>query len=120
MWRWIANLDNLVWEAGGVAKVSKVEGRVAQTTNMVPGGTVSEHTPDEWNIIDQKVRFFHSILGVVLCVSNGPRLHSHWHLRGQLCASMVGAVESVIETQIPEVHVVYDAMKRDVQMKYFL
>jgi len=33
---------------------------------------------------------------------------------------MVGAVESVIETQIPEVHVVYDAMKRDVQMKYFL
>ncbi|CAM6020748.1 unnamed protein product [Sphagnum balticum] len=36
------------------------------------------------------------------CVSNGPRLHSHWHLRGQLCASVVGAVESVIETQIPE------------------
>jgi putative lipoic acid-binding regulatory protein len=61
---------------------------------------------------------------------------------------VVGAVESVIETQIPEggvsqklsawgkyisgnispvtinssdqVHVVYDAMKRDVQMEYFL
>ncbi|KAH9574859.1 hypothetical protein CY35_01G081800 [Sphagnum magellanicum] len=64
--------QNLVWEAGGVAEVSKVEGRVAQTTNMVLGGTVSEDTPDEWNIIDQKV------------------------------------------------HVVYDAMKRDVQMKYFL
>ncbi|KAH8974157.1 hypothetical protein BDL97_01G086900 [Sphagnum fallax] len=108
--------QNLVWDAGGVAEVSKVEGRVAQTTNMVLGGTVSEDTPDEWNIIDQKMRFFHSSE----CVSNGPRLHSHWHLRGQLCASMVGAVESVIETQIPEVHVVYDAMKRDVQMKYFL
>jgi hypothetical protein len=50
--------QNLVWEAGGVAEV--VEGRVAQTTNMVLGGTVSEDTPDEWNIIDQKVRFFHS------------------------------------------------------------
>ncbi len=49
-----------MWEAGGVAEVSKVEGRVAQTTNMVLGGTVSEDTPDEWNIIDQKVRFFHS------------------------------------------------------------
>ncbi|CAK9190218.1 unnamed protein product [Sphagnum troendelagicum] len=108
--------QNLVWEAGGVAEVSKVEGRVAQTTDMVLGGTVSEDTPDDWNIIDQKVRFFHSSE----CVSNGLRLHSHWHLRGQLCASMVGAVESVIETQIPEVHVVYDAMKRDVQMKYFL
>ncbi len=34
-----------------------VEGRVAQTTNMVLGGTVSEDTPDEWNIIDQKVSF---------------------------------------------------------------
>jgi hypothetical protein len=33
--------QNLVWEAGGVAEVSKVEGRVAQTTNMVLGGTVS-------------------------------------------------------------------------------
>jgi hypothetical protein len=37
-----------------------VEGRVAQTTNMVLGGTVSKDTPDEWNIIDQKMRFFHS------------------------------------------------------------
>jgi hypothetical protein len=48
-----------VWEAGAVAEVSKVEGRVAQTTNMVLG-TVSEDTPDEWNIIDQKMRFFDS------------------------------------------------------------
>jgi hypothetical protein len=41
----------------GFAEVSKAEGRVAQTTNMVLGGTVSEDTPDEWNIIDQKVSF---------------------------------------------------------------
>jgi hypothetical protein len=52
--------QNLVWEAGGVADVSKVEGRVAQTTNIVKGGTVSEDNPDEWNIIGQKVSFFHS------------------------------------------------------------
>jgi hypothetical protein len=52
--------QNLVWEEGGVAEVSKVEGRVAQTTNIVLGGTGSEDTPDEWNIIGQNVSFFHS------------------------------------------------------------
>jgi hypothetical protein len=37
------------------------EGRVAQTTNMVlGGGTLSEDSPDKWNIIDhQKVCFCH-------------------------------------------------------------
>jgi hypothetical protein len=40
-----------------------VEGRVAQITNMVLGGTVSEDTPDEWNIIDQKVNVYPTARG---------------------------------------------------------
>jgi putative lipoic acid-binding regulatory protein len=121
-----------------ITEVSKAEGRVAQTTNMVLGGTVSEDTPDEWNIIDQKVNVYPMVRGFTAIGIGGD----------DFVQAMVGAVESVIETQIPEggvsqklsargkyvsvkigpvtvnssdqVRAVYDAMKRDVRMKYFL
>lgn len=38
-------------------EVSKAEGRVGQTTNMVIGGTVSDDSTNEWLTLDQKVLF---------------------------------------------------------------
>lgn len=37
------------------SEVSKTEGRVGQTTNMVLGGTVTDDSTDEWLTLDQKV-----------------------------------------------------------------
>lgn len=37
------------------SEVSKTEGRVGQTTNMVIGGTVTDDSTDEWLTLDQKV-----------------------------------------------------------------
>lgn len=38
-----------------VLEVSKTEGRVAQTTNVVIGGTVADDLTNEWLELDQKV-----------------------------------------------------------------
>ncbi|RVW40099.1 hypothetical protein CK203_081888 [Vitis vinifera] len=40
------------------AEVSKTEGRVGQTTNVVIGGTVTDDSTNEWLALDQKVYFF--------------------------------------------------------------
>ena len=37
-------------------EVSKTEGRVAQTTNVVIGGTVTDDSTNEWLALDQKVK----------------------------------------------------------------
>ena len=39
-------------------EVSKSEGRVAQTTNVVIGGTVTDDATDEWLVLDQKVLLY--------------------------------------------------------------
>ena len=39
-------------------EVSKTEGRVGQTTNMVIGGTVTDDSTNEWLTLDQKVKGF--------------------------------------------------------------
>jgi hypothetical protein len=41
-----------------VAEVSKTEGRVGQTTNMVIGGTVTDDSTNEWVSLDKKVFIF--------------------------------------------------------------
>lgn len=38
-------------------EVSKAEGRVAQTTNVVIGGTVVNDSTDEWLVLDKKVHY---------------------------------------------------------------
>lgn len=38
-----------------LAEVSKAEGRVGQTTNMVIGGTVTDDSANEWLALDKKV-----------------------------------------------------------------
>lgn len=37
-------------------EVSKTEGRIGQTTNVVIGGTVTDDSTNEWLALDQKVR----------------------------------------------------------------
>lgn len=38
-------------------EVSKAEGRVGQTTNVVIGGTVADDSTNEWLALDQKVQY---------------------------------------------------------------
>lgn len=37
------------------SEVSKAEGRIGQTTNVVIGGTVTDDSTNEWLALDQKV-----------------------------------------------------------------
>nr|AFK49128.1 unknown [Lotus japonicus] len=41
-----------------ISEVSKTEGRVGQTTNMVIGGTVTDDSTNEWLALDQKVNSY--------------------------------------------------------------
>jgi hypothetical protein len=51
-----------------VAEVSKTEGRVGQTTNMVIGGTVTDDSTNEWVALDKKVFIFIHHVFFLLCL----------------------------------------------------
>ncbi|KAI4343394.1 hypothetical protein L6164_010747 [Bauhinia variegata] len=121
-----------------ISEVSKTEGRVGQTTNMVIGGTVADDSTNEWLALDQKVNSYPTVRGFTAIGTGGE----------DFVHAMVVAVESVIQQPIPEGHVrqklssrgkyvsvnigpvqvvsseqvqaVYNAMRRDDRMKYFL
>lgn len=54
-------VNNIVYNWLMVAEVSKTEGRIGQTTNMVIGGTVTDDSTNEWVALDKKV-FIHYVL----------------------------------------------------------
>eukprot|EP00262_Sarcandra_glabra_P018660 TRINITY_DN6781_c0_g2_i1.p1 TRINITY_DN6781_c0_g2~~TRINITY_DN6781_c0_g2_i1.p1 ORF type:complete len:209 (-),score=20.45 TRINITY_DN6781_c0_g2_i1:477-1079(-) len=121
-----------------ISEVSKTEGRVAQTTNVVIGGTVTDDATNEWLALDQKVNSYPTVRGFTAIGTGGD----------DFVQAMVVAVESVLQQRIPEGHVtqklssrgkyvsvnigpvrvvsseqvqaVYSAMRRDDRMKYFL
>ncbi|XP_065873061.1 uncharacterized protein [Euphorbia lathyris] len=121
-----------------ISEVSKTEGRVGQTTNVVIGGTVTDDSTNEWLSLDQKVNSYPTVRGFTAIGTGGD----------DFVQAMVVAVESVIQQPIPEGHVrqkvssrgkyvsvnigpvqvvsseqvqaVYNAMRRDDRMKYFL
>ncbi|KAI3717758.1 hypothetical protein L1987_69565 [Smallanthus sonchifolius] len=121
-----------------ISEVSKTEGRVGQTTNMVLGGTVTDDSTDEWLTLDQKVNTYPTVRGFTAIGTGGE----------DFVQAMVVAVESVVQHPIPQGHVkqkmssggkyvsvnigpvqvvsseqvqaVYNAMRRDERMKYFL
>ncbi|KAE9607974.1 hypothetical protein Lal_00003606 [Lupinus albus] len=121
-----------------ISEVSKTEGRVGQTTNMIIGGTVTDDSTNEWLALDQKVNSYPGVRGFTAIGTGGE----------DFVQAMVVAVESVIQQQIPQGHVkqklssggkyvsvnigpvqvvsseqvqaVYNAMRMDDRMKYFL
>ncbi|CAL0328019.1 unnamed protein product [Lupinus luteus] len=121
-----------------ISEVSKTEGRVGQTTNMVIGGTVTDDSTNEWLSLDQKVNSYPTVRGFTAIGTGGE----------DFVQAMVVAVESVIQQPIPrgrvkqklssrgkyvsvnigpvqvvsseQVQAVYNAMRRDDRMKYFL
>ncbi|KAL7606390.1 hypothetical protein Lser_V15G14588 [Lactuca serriola] len=121
-----------------ISEVSKTEGRVGQTTNMVLGGTVTDDSTDEWLTLDQKVNTYPTVRGFTAIGTGGD----------DFVQAMVVAVESVLQHPIPlgqvkqkmssggkyvsvnigpvqvvsseQVQAVYNAMRRDDRMKYFL
>ncbi|GMP57607.1 hypothetical protein CsSME_00021616 [Camellia sinensis var. sinensis] len=118
--------------------VSKTEGRVGQTTNVVIGGTVTDDSTNEWLALDQKVNSYPTVRGFTAIGTGGD----------DFVQAMVVAVESVLQQPIPQgqvkhklssrgkyvsvnigpvrvisseqVQEVYNAMRRDDRMKYFL
>ncbi|KAH7429165.1 hypothetical protein KP509_09G033500 [Ceratopteris richardii] len=121
-----------------LSEVAKSDGRVAQTTNIVLGGTVSGTSDEEWKILNEKVNSYPTTMNFTAIGSGGD----------DFVQAMVGAVESVLQYPIPEdevrmsmsskgkyvsvkigpvavdssdqVQAVYRAMKRDERMKYYL
>ncbi|XP_028093842.1 uncharacterized protein LOC114293942 isoform X1 [Camellia sinensis] len=121
-----------------ISEVSKTEGRVGQTTNVVIGGTVTDDSTNEWLALDQKVNSYPTLRGFTAIGTGGD----------DFVQAMVVAVESVLQQPIPQgqvkhklssrgkyvsvnigpvqvisseqVQEVYNAMRRDDRMKYFL
>lgn len=119
-----------------ISEVSKAEGRVGKTTNIVIGGTVKSDSEREWNAIDQKVNVYPMVRDFTAIGTGGD----------EFVQAMVRAVESITETSVPkvtkklssqgkyvsvkiggvtvtsseQVRAVYDAMRKDLRMKYFL
>ncbi|TKY47770.1 hypothetical protein E2542_SST29831 [Spatholobus suberectus] len=75
-----------------ISEVSKAEGRVGQTTNMVIGGTVSDDSTNEWLTLDQKVNSYPTVRGFTAIGTGGQ----------DFVQAMVVAVESVIQQPIPQ------------------
>ncbi|KAL3649886.1 hypothetical protein CASFOL_006289 [Castilleja foliolosa] len=121
-----------------ISGVSKAEGRVGQTTNVVIGGTVADESSNEWLTLDKKVNSYPTVREFTAIGTGGD----------DFVHAMVGAVESVLQQPIPQgqvkqkissggkyvsvnigpvqvlsseqVQAVYNAMRRDDRMKYFL
>ncbi|XP_057529175.1 uncharacterized protein LOC130807838 isoform X3 [Amaranthus tricolor] len=75
-----------------ISEVSKTEGRVGQTTNVVIGGTVTDDSTNEWLDLDQKVNSYPTVRGFTAIGTGGE----------DFVHSMVVAVESVLQQPIPE------------------
>ncbi|XP_062186168.1 uncharacterized protein LOC133889727 isoform X2 [Phragmites australis] len=75
-----------------ISKVARSKGRVALTTNMVMGGTVTNDASDEWLVLDQKVNSYPTDRGFTAIGTGGD----------DFVQSMVVAVESVLRESIPK------------------
>ncbi|KAJ9549603.1 hypothetical protein OSB04_022146, partial [Centaurea solstitialis] len=75
-----------------ISEVSKAEGRVGQTTNMVLGGTITGDSTTEWLGLNEMLNIYPAPRGFTAIGSGGD----------DFVQSMVIAVESVIQHRIPQ------------------
>ncbi|KAL0364332.1 UNVERIFIED_CONTAM: hypothetical protein Sangu_0530800 [Sesamum angustifolium] len=61
-----------------ISEVSKTEGRVGQTTNVVIGGTVTDDSTNEWLALDQKVNTYPTVRGFTAIGTGGMILCKRW------------------------------------------
>ncbi|MBA0760083.1 hypothetical protein Gotri_022865, partial [Gossypium trilobum] len=97
-----------------ISEVSKTEGRVGQTTNVVIGGTVADDSTNEWLALDQKPeddKCVEIVSAAYFCFIFTLQVNSYPTVRGftaigtggdDFVQAMVVAVESVIQQPIPE------------------
>ncbi|EFJ08083.1 hypothetical protein SELMODRAFT_48754, partial [Selaginella moellendorffii] len=118
-----------------LSEVSKRDGRVGKTLNVVIGGYLPE---DQWKALDERVNLYPMVRRFTAIGRGGD----------DFAQAMVVAVETVLQSPIPrawvskrlssrgkyisvrigpvvvnsgdQVRAVYNAMRRDVRMKYFL
>ncbi|KVH97826.1 hypothetical protein Ccrd_000042 [Cynara cardunculus var. scolymus] len=107
-----------------ISEVSKTEGRVGQTTNMVLGGTVTDDSTDEWLSLDQKVNTYPTVRGFTAIGTGGDdfvqamgQVKQKMSSGGKYVSVNIGPVQVVSSEQV---QAVYNAMRRDDRMKYFL
>ncbi|KAI3957056.1 hypothetical protein MKW92_047766 [Papaver armeniacum] len=124
-----------------ISEVSKTEGRIGQTTNVVIGGTVTDDSTNEWVALDQKVNTYPTVRGFTAIGTGGEDFCTQWLLLlslffksqsqryffrhceaenifgGKYVSVNRGPVHVISSEQV---QAVYNAMKRDVRMKYFL
>ncbi|CAJ1938810.1 unnamed protein product [Sphenostylis stenocarpa] len=79
-----------------ISEVSKAEGRVGQTTNVVNGSTVVDESNNEWLTLDQKVNSYPTVRGFTAIGTGGE----------DFVQAMLVAVESVIQQPIPQVDLI--------------
>ncbi|WOG88673.1 hypothetical protein DCAR_0207908 [Daucus carota subsp. sativus] len=85
-----------------ISEVSKTEGWVGQTTNVVDGGTGTDGTTDDWLTLDRKVNSYPTVREFTAIGLGGD----------DFVQAMVVAVESVLQQQIPE-----DLVKQKISSK---
>uniref|UniRef100_A0A0D9VG98 Uncharacterized protein n=1 Tax=Leersia perrieri TaxID=77586 RepID=A0A0D9VG98_9ORYZ len=78
-----------------ISQVASSKGRVAQTTNVIMGGTVTDDATDEWLVLDKQVNSYPTVRGFTAIGTGGD----------DFVQSMVIAVESVIQEQIPKAQI---------------
>ncbi|KAI8526844.1 hypothetical protein RHMOL_Rhmol12G0028600 [Rhododendron molle] len=80
-----------------ISEVSKAEGRIGQTTNVVIGGTVTDDSTNEWLALDQKVNSYPTVRGFTAIGTGGD----------DFVHAMVVAVESVLQQPVPEMRFLF-------------
>ncbi|KAH1236692.1 hypothetical protein GmHk_08G021837 [Glycine max] len=78
-----------------ISEISKGEGRVGQTTNVIIGSTAADDSNNEWLALDQKVNSYPTDRGFTAIGTGGE----------DFVQAMVVAVESVIQQPIPQGYV---------------
>ncbi|OQU84997.1 hypothetical protein SORBI_3004G154800 [Sorghum bicolor] len=83
-----------------ISQVASSKGRIAQTTNVIMGGTVTDDTTDEWVVLDKKGQISQKVSA-----------------KGKYVSVKIGPIRVVSKEQV---QAVYNAMRKDERMKFFL